>query len=312
MKLFGLLISILLISNLYAQSNCDCFERLSELARIKSFEEKKDSALYIYKRALSFLPDSARTNYHDSQLAKYYGAAGHIDSAKHYLIKAIHDGYEKEFIGFYEEFNQVMEQYSAEVDEAYFMPGKNFDWNYYNRYYELKGIDQFIRKQPALKFIDRKQLYQVVDSIVLMEAIELINLYGYPQQAKHGFNIWIELFFMHGSMYSEDVFNRILQILNKANKNCLCLKETIALLKDRRLDWYDKKKQVAGTWNYPGEYNPIENLDEVDSIRFMYNMMNLYDDARINSKELPPGYTPEPYPKGYFCEDKSPLDDLHK
>ena len=107
-------------------------------------------------------------------------------------------------------------------------------------------------------------------------------------------------------MYSEEKFQIILEHMKKQYNLCQCNKGSIAMINDRRLDWYYKKKQIAGTWNFPEKFNPISDLTKVDSIRFEYNLLNLYDWGRLSGRPTPEGYFKKEYPNNYFCEKTLP------
>jgi len=306
----NLITIIFLIFTLYStsQSNCDCFQRLSGLAKLQSYEGKNFEALQTYKRALTFLPDSVKNYSNDYQLSMYYLQNTQLDSATHYLIKSIEEGFIGDFKNDVRLDSLLLSPYRDQIESAHRKkPNEKFDWSLYNSIQRLQGIDQSIRKKNGIGGLakDSLQLYEhisYVDSIIFEKVIELINLHGYPTQKSHGFTESYMVYFLHSSMYSEQKFQIILNHLKKQYELCLCHKSDIAFIKDRRLDWYYRKKQVAGTWNYPGEFLPIENISVVDSIRFEYNLLNLYDYGRITGRSVPENYIKHEYPKNYFCD----------
>ncbi len=293
-----------------AQTDCDCYERLENLAELRFHEENYSEALKTYKRALSFLPDSARNYQHDFKLALFHLENSFLDSASHFLINAIEGGFQKSYLTYDSRFDTLQKTiYGQEITNAYRKTDLNFNWNLYNEIQRIGALDQSLRSKNgigslATDSLSQVKLYSTIDSIVFEKVIQLINVYGYPTQIADGFKENYFLYFLHSSMYSEEKFELILKHLTKQNELCLCSKGNIALLNDRRLDWYYSEKQIAGTWNYPGEFLPIQNTAEVDSIRFKYNLLNLYDYGQIAGKLVPNDYRIIPYPKNYFCEDR--------
>lgn len=301
------LISILRATS---QSNCDCYQRLEGLSELQSYEGKYAVALETFKRALTFLPDSVKNYRHDFLLSLYYLQNSQLDSATSYLVKSIEGGYLGN-LQYDVRFDSLqVSPYWNQIESAHRKPNENFNWSLYNSIQRLKGIDQSVRSKSGIGGLAKDSITRVlhfthVDSIVFDKVIELINLYGYPTQKSHGFIENYMLFFLHSSTYSEEKFQIILNHLEKQYERCLCHKGDIALIKDRRLDWYYKQKQVAGTWNYPGEFNPIDDVTNVDSIRFEHNLLSLGDWGRITRRLVPENYIKQEYPKNYFCEKKT-------
>lgn len=304
-----LITAIFLISllNATSQSDCDCYQRLAGLSKLQSYEGKNIEALQTFKKALTFLPDSVKNYGHDFQLSLFYLQISQLDSATHYLVKSIEGGFNGN-LKYDVRFDSLAESpYWDQIESAHRKPNEKFDWSLYNSIQRLMGIDQSVRKISGIGGLAKDSITQIehfsyVDSIVFDKVIELINLYGYPTQKSHGFNENYMLFFLHSSMYSEEKFQIILNHLKKQYEFCLCHKGDIALLKDRRLDWYHNQKQISGSWNYPGEFLPIEDISVVDSIRFEYNLLSLSDWGRITGRLVPDDYVKQEYPENYFCE----------
>lgn len=308
-KILLILLVYITSLQLMAQTKCDCFERLSNLADLKSFENKTDSALITYKRALTFLPSNARNYSHDLTLGTYFLENSDIDSSAFYLKKAIEGGYPINYIKYNVDFDSLINStYWEKVESSYHIVNSNFNWTFYNKIQRTLGIDQAIRgntifKSIATDSIEKYTMFYLTDSSSLFKITEQINLHGYPSQLTHGFiGEKLMVFFMHSSMYSKEMYDKINTILIRANLSCLCKKSSITMLNDRRLEWYYEKKQIAGTWNYGGEFNPIENLEKVDSIRFNYNLLTLFDYGRSSGRTMPKGYVKTDYPDNYFCK----------
>lgn len=307
----SIILIFILLNSTYvsSQSDCDCYERLESLAKLKSFEGEHNEALATYKTALSFLPASARNYMHDLNLSLFYLEDAQHDSAFYYLIKSIEGGYPNGALEYDVRFDALQEtDYWKQIQEAYRKPSEVFHWDLYNSIQGLRAIDQSVRMRGgglgvlADDSLSMMHLFTTVDSIVFEAVVELIKAHGYPSQVTHGFNESYMLFFLHSSMYSEEKYELIREHVKKQNEMCLCKKGELALLADRRLDWIYKKKQVAGTWNYPGEFLPIEDLEKVDSIRFQHNLLNLRDWGRMTGRSRPEEYKPMDYPENYFCE----------
>lgn len=295
-----------------SQTNCDCYQRLEYLAELKSFEGKNPIALELYKKALTFLPNSAKYYIHDFNLSLFYLKNGNIDSSAIYLTKAIKGGYPKTYLEFDIRIDSLQKtHFWNDISKSYRTINENFNWVLYEKINGLKAIDQSLRTSNgigsiAIDSLSQINLYFKIDSIVFNQVIELINQYGYPNQFTHGFSENYLLYFLHSSMYSEEKFQLILKHMRKQYNLCQCHKGDIAMINDRRLDWYYKKKQIAGTWNFPEKFNPISDLTKVDSIRFEYNLLNLYDWGRLSGRPTPEGYFKKEYPNNYFCEKTLP------
>lgn len=292
--------------NAKAQTDCDCFERNSKLAQLYAHDGKSDSALITYQKAISYLPDSAINRLHDITMAKYYVQNQELEASVPYLKNAIKNGYPIQYIEKNEAFEPVViSAYWQEISETYRQTGPNFNWAFYNETQEMYGLDQSIRNPNELGAISDKSMYHLVDSISFNRISKQLDLYGYPSQVTHGFiGNDIMVFFIHASMYSENQFDTIIDILSNANTNCLCGKNMIALLTDRRIDWYYDKKQKFGTWNSSGKFGEIEDLTKIDSLRFGFNLLTLFDYGKISARELPEGYKKTNYPENYFCNEK--------
>ena len=301
-----LITTVILVSlffNAKSQSNCDCYERLSGLARLKHHEGQIDSALIIYKKAFSFLPEESKNKYNYILLSQYFSANELIDSAAYYAEKAMKNGYDPDNILKKQDFEPLINSEYWENLQDLKPTLNNFNWEYYNALKEMAGIDQAIRDENKLGKWANDSIYYLVDSINLYALKELINKYGFPSVTSHGFNFTETMIFLiHSSVYSEEMFKEVLNILHEANHDCLISKGLIATFIDRRIMWVENEKQVTGTWNNAKEFNPISDLSNVDSLRFNFNLLNLEDYGRMRGFKVPDDYLKSNYPKNYFCK----------
>ena len=113
----------------------------------------------------------------------------------------------------------------------------------------------------------------------------------------------VYLVLLHASMYSEEMYQEILVILNKAIEEFSYTKSALAQFKDRREAWYHEQPQIYGRWNSYGakEFREFRELKKIDSSRFDYNLLRLEEQAMIENRTLPVGYKKESYPEEYFC-----------
>jgi hypothetical protein len=301
-----LTLTVILLSfffNAKSQSNCDCYERLSGMARLKYHEGQIDSALIIYKKAFSFLPEESKSKFNYILLSQYYSANQMIDSAVYYAEKAIINGYNPDYLLKKQDFEPLINSEYWENLKNLKPNLNNFNWEYYNSLKEMLGVDQAIRNEDILGKWANDSIYYVVDSVNFYALKELINEYGLPSVPSHGFHFnEILTFLMHSSVYSEEKFKEVLNILQEANDNCLINKGFIATFIDRRKMWIENEKQVTGSWNNSKGFNPISDLSNVDSLRFNFNLLNLEDYAKMRGFKVPDGYLKSNYPKNYFCK----------
>ena len=102
-------------------------------------------------------------------------------------------------------------------------------------------------------------------------------------------------------MYSDHMFEDVLDVLYEANSMYICDKSFIAMFIDRRLIWHKNQKQNTGTWNKAKAFNPINDIQKIDSLRFSFNLLNLNDYGNLMNLELPEDYRKTDYPSNYFC-----------
>jgi len=298
--------SLIIVSSfltVQSQSKRDCYERLSNLAKLKLNQGKSDTALIIYKEAFSLIPEESKNKFHYFSFAQYFLANDIIDSSACYLEKALRSGYDSSYILKNEKFTSIVESSYWENIKNIKPTLDNFNWKYYNTIIEMVGVDQAIRDENRLRNWANDSIYHLVDSINLYTLKRLISKYGLPSVSSQGFHFnEIMILLMHASMYSEVMFDEVLKILYKANEEYLIDKGFIAIFIDRRLIWHNKEKQMIGTWNYSKVFNSINDLKVVDSLRFTFNLLNLHDYSKLTNLELPQNYVKSDYPSGYFCK----------
>jgi hypothetical protein len=302
----AILVLIITFSNLiYCQTNCDCAERLKYKAEYLFLNGKNEEALSSFQNMLKFKPPESYTPTDDIYYAKYLIACNHLDSAFLYLKRGYENGANS--IENHPDFKKIVEShYFEDLKNVKRITFNNFNWIFYNKIIEARGIDQAIRRNGALKdvFSNSELAYKIVDSINFKSIQKLISQYELPTYLTHGFSFSeLNLLIFHFSVYSHNTFDELLVILEFAIDKGLYSKAQIANLIDRRLDWVDHKPQIYGTWNFSDRFNEIEDLKSVDSLRFQMNLLTLKDYAWMTGKSIPEGYIETPYPKEYFCED---------
>lgn len=290
-----------------AQTDCDCYERLSYLSRYYQKTDQLDSSIWARKQAFSYLPPNQYFAYDYVQLAETYVAKNELDSGFKYAQVAIESGFSLTSLVRYKTLKPLMESdYKDALTSTARKVGPNFNWNYYDALQQLLGIDQSIRRGDQLEpYLDSKTKEQV-DAVVFEQVEQLLTQYGYPNFETHGFNDGtLIVFFLHASLSSEEQYQRILTYLETAHQSCYTQRSNVAAIRDRRTAWYHDKPQPTGMFNHIDRFAPIADLTQVDELRFQYNLLSLADEAKVKGFELPEGYIQKDYPKGYFCTNRS-------
>ena len=168
---------------------------------------------------------------------------------------------------------------------------------------DITGSDQAIRSFMVRMIPD--SVFAHVDSINFYRLKDLIDVYGFPDQQQHGFaEVELFHFFLHASMYSEQMQSDIIELLYAAQEKGLVSKMRIALIQDRRDVWKYEKPQSLGLWNSWEDkttFSEIRDLSTVDERRFEFNLLSLNEQAKIDGRALPDEYNQSTYPTGYFC-----------
>jgi len=285
--------------------NCDCYDRLTNLSEY--YEQKGDieKAIEVYEKGMKFKKETKWIPYEYFKLGELHTLNGNFKSACKYLEEALKMGFDIEYLD-YEKFDSLKKspnwaEMVLTIDSLKRDYQKNINLEYRLALEDIRGSDQTIRR--LIKVPDT--IFHELDSINYLRVLDLINKYGYPDMETHGFdgtqNVYLVL--LHASMYSEDMYQEILGILNQAIENCSYDKSSLAQFIDRREVWYHKKEQIYGRWNSyrASEFKKIRDLKSIDIKRFDYNLLRLKEQALIEKRTLPNGYKEDSYPENYFC-----------
>ena len=149
----GIIFAIILLlnSNLFAQSNCDCYDRLYNLSISYKLHNNKEMALNTFKDAISFIQDSNQIGDYYSQLAELFLYYKDTDSATFYFSKGIKYGssiFDYDFIKADYDYREIYVKMDTNVLKNYDLKFKNrIDANLYHRYMEARDLDQSIREE---------------------------------------------------------------------------------------------------------------------------------------------------------------------
>ncbi len=307
----GLYVLILLLFSsleIKAQTNCDCYERLENLSDYYSSIGDYEKSLEVFEQALQYKEELDWHNWDYRQLGVKNIQAGNYDRGEKALAKALSMGYDLDYL----KGNAVLEKFRESeywkrilnnMDNYRKKYQSNLNLEYRLRIEYLSGVDQSIRRNLGKILSD--SIVMEIDSMNWLAVKKMVAEYGYPSQKQDGFMGWkLSVFFLHASMYSEEMNKEIIEILTGAQEECLCRKRAIAQLIDRRLDWKEGKPQLYGLWNKwedKGKYSEIWEMGALDSRRFEYNLLNLEAQSKIDKRALPVNYKASEYPEDYFC-----------
>jgi len=308
MRYFGFLSFFLILTintRAQTQSNCDCYDRLTNLSRYYEEYGDTESALKAYSKGLNFKPKAKWSPYEYYRFGELHAIDGDIQSATHYLAEAFRRGFDTSYFS-YEVFDEVREsqgwhQVAQNLDsmKREFQAQINFDYRLAIE--DIRGSDQTIRR--LIKVPD--STFRLLDSINYSRLKSLFKQYGYPDMQEHGFegSQGAYLILLHAAMYTQEMYEEILDILNQAINAYGYKRSDMAQFIDRREVWHNKREQIFGTWNaYRADnFSKIRELKAIDEKRMSYNLLRLKEQAIIESRNIPVGYVASAYPDNYFC-----------
>lgn len=288
------------------QTDCDCYERLRNLAEYHINLGNNEEGLSAMKQAIKFGDkNTSRLDY--IMLSLFYSKNDSLKQTYQSVLKGIEKGLSIKDLNkdFFSEVKEGLgdvywEKIITEYDKHHLIYLSSLNLEYRLSIEWLKGSDQRIRANEKtmenLKF---------VDSLNFIKLVELFDEYGFPTMSQHGFN-WrkIDAFMIHYSVKSPKNLNEVLKILEDASSQCQCDKGLIPLISDRYNRRVTQTNQVYGVWNLwteKGFFGEIESLSTVDNRRMKYNLLRLVEQSKLDKRELPSDYKPEDYPKDYFC-----------
>jgi tetratricopeptide (TPR) repeat protein len=308
MRLFNILaISVLSITSLQSQNspNCDCYDRLLNLSEYFEQAGKLDKALEVFKAGLSYKEKGKWTSYEYYKVGELHALNDEFEEACVFLGKAYAMGFDMSYSRLTDHDQLIKSKYWEEMmevrDSLKREYQKNINMDYRLGIEDIRGSDQTIRR--LIRVPD--STFQQLDSINYYRLVALINEYGYPNVEKHGFDgsQGAYLILLHASMYSEEKYQDILQILNDAIQEYSYRRSRLAQFIDRRENWHHERSQIYGTWNAYGsnEFKAIADIEGVDHRRFQFNLLRIEEQAIIEDRNLPSKYKSDEYPDDYFC-----------
>ena len=293
--------------NVSSQTNydCNCYDRLINLSSY--YEAKRDykEAVNVYELGLEYKEKEKWVNYEYYKLGDLYNLIGDQEKAVAYFGEALKMGYDIEYME-YEKYDalKLTNEWKGMVSNLDSLKRdyqKNINLDYRLGLEDIRGSDQTIRRLIQVP----DSTFAKLDSINFSRVKKLIEKYGYPNIKKDGFDGGqnVILVLLHASMYSESDYEQIIEILNSAIIDFSFKKSFLAQFIDRREDWYHKRSQIYGTWNnYRAEkFKEIRNLNDIDKMRFEYNLLRLEEQSIAENRLIPEGYIKSAYPTNYFC-----------
>lgn len=296
----------------YSQSNCDCFDRLYQLANNQTDDQK---GIEIFKDALTFLDTNRRGEYY-WELGKWYMSIKQYDSSVAWYEKAIEWGYDLDFVKAY-----LPEVYTRmdtnRMNAVFFEHRKRTNFTLYERFVAQLTIDQSVRNNllfsndkyrdtttPACERAFADTMFQRVDDSTFRFLKWVFENYGFPTFRQLGFHPGgIMAMIMHVTGYKNEQAAYLFNKLDELSNQCQLQKSSILVIRERQ-KYANEKKSCCGLYGPGQRYLAIEDPSKTDSIRFAYNQLRLKDEASYWNGKLPPGYKPRPYPKNYFCLKK--------
>lgn len=285
--------------------NCNCHDRLTNLAMYYAAKGESKKALHTYQQGMDFKPKSRWAPFEYYMISEFQARNGMYQESVNNLISALKMGYDAGFID-ENHFESVRksEHWDPAMDKLDSLKreySRHLNLEYRLAIEDIRGSDQTIRR--LIRVPD--SVYQQLDTLNFGRIKKLINKYGYPNVEQHGFDgsQGVYLVLLHASMYSENLYQEILDILNQAITEFSYKKSNLAQFMDRRMVWYHQKHQQYGTWNSyrAKEFKPLASLEKLDAKRFEYNLLRLKEVSVKENRVLPEGYKAGTYPANYFC-----------
>lgn len=323
MRLYLFVLFIFFSLTVKSQTQCDCFDRLYNLSMNYSIMGDWHKAAETLKDGISFLNTEQRSGEFYYLLGEAYSHDNKADSAAIYFTLAIKLGYPLNWVK--DGYPDIVQKIDPNKLELYaFDLRKKIDFDLYDRFVQALALDQATRNgtlypeneiydgTPEKKaFIDT--LTERVDSITSEFVNSILDKYGYPSADELGFYpSGIMGLILHITASDNEMSRKLFIKLSKLNEQCnFPQKSTILFLKDRQ-KYYKERKDCCGLIGSTERYQSIENINEADSIRFLYNQIRLKEEVSGNDstsiknrQQLDArGYKPTPYPKNYFCNEK--------
>ncbi|HYD20198.1 MAG TPA: tetratricopeptide repeat protein [Flavipsychrobacter sp.] len=305
----------------FAQTRCDCYDRLLNLGM--SYEERYQfqKAIEVFKDALNFMEESNDDVEIFQGLARCYDTLANYDSSVVYAMKAIDKGLGAGY--FYSYTPKTFEFLPNDERLLWPRPGQEVNWGLFKLTQQMFGADQYFRttenfesqwlpdsleqyKMPIIL-----SLFHLADSNNYVLQMKIFRKFGWPSYNKVGFfNAMDVRGLMHNVRYPG--FGRhLLDTLYVFGRNCEGIRTSKVLkLEDNRIFHGGDLVKGSGKnligFSGADRYNRIYNLKNADSIRLAYNMLRLKEDVPPG-ETLPKDYKPIPYPKNYFCLKKYQL-----
>jgi hypothetical protein len=287
----------------YAQSSCDCFERLRRLAEYQYDKKDFRGAYNSLLKAFEYRDAALLTHRDEIFLAELAYKISKKDEARVHLLQAIRQGADpKEDIYSDTIFNSFYDDsFREEATRAYAVSKSRYNLQYYSAIQQLMGVDQFIRTD---KFFEKVNFSQF-DSVNFYKLKGLIDEHGYPNLKDHGFDhSAIMVLLLHASVLSDSMYKQVLQILENAQEKGYVGNSFIAMVIDRHRTWIDKKPQMYGNWSVVSGLPVVEDLSKIDENRYSRNLLSFATLAEMYKYQLPKEYKVRPYPHNYFCDGK--------
>jgi len=306
MKKTLLYLSLFIATNSHGQSNCDCFDRLYNLANVDTNHRYAE----IMNDAISFLPKEQRGAFY-RKIGSHYNSSKNYDSAAIYYTKAVECGYDLDVI-VRTEPQSYMRMDTSRMKKLAETYRQRIDIELYNAYIGQITLDQAVRNNSLLPDSNEDTTYcrqrlltsieQNIDKGTFHFLKWVFDNYQYPTFEQVGFDMNLWAMVLHVTAYENHDADYVLKKLTELNKSgSFPERSQILFLKDRQ-EYQNHRTSEAGA--FCQYYNSIRYGNKADSIRYEYNLVSLKDEANKYRKALPAGYSPQPYPQNYFCLKK--------
>ena len=307
----------------FAQSNCDCFDRLINLSNYYDAIGNDSMSISATRDAFSFLGPDLRPQFFDL-LGGAYAYYKQFDSAtKYYTIAVMQGGYDINIVK--EKYPEVYQKMDTnKIKKVLTKTKEKIDLDLYSKFATTFAIDQSIRGGAVFpeSYWQGKNtplcLTNLIDSVshnvdsVSFEFVKwVLDTYKFPDYNKLGFMPeGFVAMILHVTAYQNEKWDKyIYDKLTELHTSCnYVYKSQILFLKEREKLFNNLKTQVGGIGG-KDRYANILYVNKADSIRLEYNMLRIKDEAKgFPGNTIPDGYKPIAYPKNFFCLKKYHLE----
>jgi hypothetical protein len=306
------IISIFIIQTSLAQSKVDSltvFRNLINQAELKFADSLYSESEILYDEALKFSFEKGFRIDHYFNALKCAKIQHNFAKCAYYLQQIILLGFEENKIlenddvkdmANRKEIKEVLSEYKS-LRKRYFI---NIDFDLYCEIEKLLEKDQMLRNPDiyrAIKNLSEKSLDSVIGNLEtfvdndngskFFDIIKKSGLLTFKTVGRAESSVHILI--LHLTIDGQNDSNEI-QLLEplflEAIKKGELAPYRYCVWKDRIALWIKKEKQIYGTFNKFDEFNPIEDIKNIDKRRKSIGLEPLRDYAKKQNLKLPSGY----------------------